>query len=346
MQTELQTLDKAADQVLTVGIIGAGHVVSANHLPVLMAMDNYRVSWIADKDERRSRQVAKSYGLTSYDLQNGIANCPETDAVLLAIPWGVRAPYYRILAERKTAIYVEKPLARTREEHQKLCSKFPDYNLACGLNRRSWGIVQFCRQVISSHLLGPVRAARFGMGTLGGIAAADLYMADARLSGGGMLIETGVHGIDTVLYCLNAQEAKLTGGTMVIENGHDIHCDGTLSLTDQEGHAVPFEVEVSRLKNTINRVEFEFDYCTIFFSLFASPELFIENKRGECQSILTNRTSYYPFTWNQVLFEFWQAFRSAILYRSPNYTAASQSALSTEVIEKLYSLGNQAEGRA
>lgn len=325
----------------TLGIIGAGNVVSANHLPVLKAMPDVQVSWITDKDTRRATRVAQAYGVTERDLAS-LDEFPRTDAVLLAIPFGVREPFYRALAERGDAVYVEKPFARTVAAHHRLCSLFTDYQLACGYNRRSWGLVQFCKQIVETRLFGKIRHVRFGFGSAGGITAGGHYTADPAIAGGGMLFETGVHGIDTLLYCLNAQAAKVTSGKLVMDEGHDIHCEAILSLEDGDGDTIPFEIEVSRLKNTIERVELHFDNCMATFGLFGlAPELRVQSTRGKLQTILTDRNNLYPFTWNQTLGEFWKAFLTGLESRQANYTAANRSVLTTDVVEQLYGMPAQ-----
>lgn len=326
----------------TLGIIGAGNVVSGNHLPVLKAMPEVQIAWITDKDKGRANRVAKAYGVAGCEAEGGLENFPKTDAVLLAIPFGVREPYYAALAQREDAVYVEKPFARTVAAHHRLCSSFADYQLACGYNRRSWGIVQFCKEIIETQLLGRIRHVRFGFGSAGGITAGGHYTADSAIAGGGMLFETGVHGIDTLLYCLDAQTAHLTSGKMIMDQGHDIHCEATLELQDRDGESIPFEIEVSRLKNTIERVELHFDNCIATFGLFGlAPELRVQSTNGKLQTILTNRTNLYPFTWNQTLSEFWKAFLSGLRAREANYTSAYRSVLTTDVVEQLYGLPAQ-----
>ena len=105
-------LDMSTSPPFTLGIIGAGNVVSANHLPVLEAMPEVQISWITDKDNGRAARVAQAYGIADRDLAGGLDNFPKTDAVLMAIPFGVREPYYTALAQRGDAVYVEKPFAR------------------------------------------------------------------------------------------------------------------------------------------------------------------------------------------------------------------------------------------
>jgi predicted dehydrogenase len=321
---------------VTLGIIGAGHVVKANHLPVLKAMPQIAVSWITDKDLARAQRIGKSYDVPVRDLSADLLSFPKTDVVLLAIPFGVRAPYYEALSQLPSAIFVEKPIARTVAGHRKLCDTFGDSRIACGFNRRAWGIVQLCKKVVTSGLFGKVRRVRFGMGTLGGIPTASHYMADAKLAGGGMLIETGVHGVDTVLYCLDAQRVQLEDGNMIMENGHDIHCNGLFTVVTSRGEKVPFEIEVSRLKNTVNRIEFHFDHCNVIFTIFDSLQLWVTSKDGAFQSLLSTTANCYPFRWTQVLMEFWRDFLDGVKNGQANYTSAGDSVLTTQVIQNMY----------
>lgn len=114
-----------------IGIIGAGNVVTTIHLPVLLALDAVEVSWIADKNAKRAQQVADAHGIPAAGLAQGAESIPEADVVLLAIPYGVRAPYYERLAARSIAVYAEKPFARTAVEHAELCDLFASHRLAC-----------------------------------------------------------------------------------------------------------------------------------------------------------------------------------------------------------------------
>lgn len=327
----------------TVGIVGAGNVVSSNHLPVLLAMNDIQVAWITDKDATRAHNVAEAYGIPDCNLSQGFAAFPKADAVLLAVPYGARAPYYSVLAGRGIAVYVEKPFARTVAIHRDLCAPFADHAIACGFNRRAWGVVRFWRDVIESRMFGKVRAVRFGFGSLGGIAAGGTYFANAKLAGGGILFESGVHGIDTVLYCLQAQAARLESGNLIMDNGHDIHCHGHLTLIDGCGESVPFDIEVTMLKNSINRLEFEFDGCTVHFSPYGAPELSVESKSGKVQSIITNREQLYPYSWNQVLAKFWRDFLAGVSQQEANYTSAYTSLLTTGVVEQLYGLSEKSK---
>lgn len=203
------------------------------------------------------------------------------------------------------------------------------------------GVVGVCREVIATGLFGALRRARFGQGNLGGITTGAGFAGDVAISGGGPLLETGVHGIDTVFYCLGAESVRLRSGRIVMDEGLDLHAEGMFEVVDSRGDTIPFEVEVSRLRNTINRIEFEFEQATVYFSIFSLSgldNLHVQPHGSNAGYTLMNSRNNFPRTWNQVGAAFWEAFLGGVSAGEANYTAAGDSVLTTQAVEMLYAL--------
>ena len=165
---------------LTVGIVGAGAVVEKSHLPVLRATRELSVIWLADINMRKARSLGDAHGVKAVDISYGLDSLPPADVVLLAIPLGARSPYYEVLSTGSSALYVEKPIARTLKDHQQLCSWFPDYRLGCGFQRRSSGATQLLRQIITERLFGDLRLIRFGWGGPGS-SGGDGFLSNLKI---------------------------------------------------------------------------------------------------------------------------------------------------------------------
>src|SRR5262245_29571325 len=191
-----------------VGIVGAGEIVARAHLPVLTNMPDVRVAWICDRDARRAASVAKAFGVSFAPLPSAPADLPAADVVLLGIPYGARWAYYEALAARDAALLVEKPLFRSVARHERLCAAWPDHALGHGFQRRSQGVVRLCRDLVADDTFGPLRRLELGLGSPGAVTHGR-YFASPELSGGGILFETGVHGIDALLYLSRARAARV-----------------------------------------------------------------------------------------------------------------------------------------
>ena len=320
-----------------IGIIGAGEIVSRIHLPVLTNMPDVQIAWICDRDDARAKAVAHGYGIPFTAFVADAAALPEADVVLLGIPYGARWSYYPALASRGTALFVEKPLFRTVERHERTCASWPDHALGHGFQRRSLGVVRTCRDLIERGTFGPLRSAHFGMGAPG-VVTRGRYFSTQELSGGGVLFETGVHGIDALVYMARARDVRVKRAHMLAEAGLDMHTEAEFELRTQDGSTVDATIEISCLRDTSNRIELGFDRARLRFSLFdANGRISLGSAGGGDDLELTPATPRgYPYTHAQALFAHWNAFLSGLREGRANHTAARDSVLTTAIVEQCY----------
>ena len=139
---------------LTLGILGAGQIVSNVHLPVALALSELRLSWVADVNLEKAEAVAHAFGVKHVHLPANLTDLPPCDVLLLAVPFGERDPYYQALRQHNCALYVEKPFSRSVQHHQTICSWFPANRLGCGLQRRSWGPTLLIKELIADRMFG------------------------------------------------------------------------------------------------------------------------------------------------------------------------------------------------
>jgi predicted dehydrogenase len=273
-------------------------------------------------------------------LPQQLADLPQADVMLLGIPFGVREPYYEALRSREVALYVEKPIALTLREHRRLCDWFADSRLACGFQRRLWAPTQLVRRILADRLFGGLREVRFGFGDPG-IVVSGKYSADPRLASGGILAETAVHGIDALLYILDATSVRLDSVRMICDGGFDLHTEARLSAITSSGE-IDWELKVSCLEETINQLEFICDTATFSYSLFGDGAITVKPHGAAGQYVLSPERAMQPFTAAQTFHAFWSLFLSGVRTGQVNETAASQSLLTTAVLEGLYEQGRGA----
>jgi predicted dehydrogenase len=325
-----RTLDR-----FSVGIIGAGDIVTMGHLPVLLAMDKVSVVWITDSDPRKLESVVRAFRIKACELPQDPKQLPEADVILLAIPYGARRSYYMALRDRPSALYVEKPFAKTLEEHRKLCSWFPDYRLACGFQRRSSGTTLLVRRILDEKLFGPLVRIDFGFGKPG-LTTAGKYYSDIGLAGGGILLESAIHGIDAILFCTRAVNVEIKCAKMIAEGGFDLHTTAELLITTERKECISCQVTVSCLQDTIEGLEFVFENAVMAFS-FNKESVVVRPIHGiDAYSLSTLEGNLTPHTTYQSFYEFWSLFLAGLRAQQANYTSASQSILTTRSIEGLY----------
>lgn len=320
------------------GVVGAGEIVAKTHLPVLRTIPTVSVDWLTDLDFQKARAVADAFGVRKCVLPEDLMELPPSDIVLIAVPYGVRAPYYKVFRQRLSALYVEKPFARTVDYHRKICSWFPEFGLACGLQRRCWGPLRLVKQIITTRLFGSLRSVRYGFGGPG-LTVGGRYNADLQTAGGGPLFESAVHGIDAILFSTDAVGTQVKAATMIMDGGFDLHTTAEIVLVSRYGDNILVEVTVSVLEDTLNGLEYVFENAVICLS-FSGKDLQIrpKNATGHCR-ISPGRNETYPLSTMQTMYAYWCRFLEGLRSQQTNETSATQAVLTTKVIEELYRAG-------
>lgn len=324
---------------ISVGIVGAGQIVSDVHVPILLSLPNVSLEWIADSDWQKAKSVARAYKLNYCTPRDNLKNLAKADIILLAIPYGARDPYYEILRERQCAIYVEKPFANSLAYHKKISAGFFDYQLGVGFQRRSWGPTLLIKQLIDSNLFGPLRSVQYGFGGPG-IVTSGRYSTNLQLAGGGILFETGVHGIDALLFVTGAIASNINRVKMVMDEGFDLHTEAELELTTKRAENIACHITVSCLQETIERTEFTFDQAVVSYSLFSEGQVTVKPLGGGGSYLITTAKPLSPSTPFQTFAEHWSKFIHGVHTQQANWTSAAQTTLTTAVVEKLYELGS------
>lgn len=326
-------------KILTVGIVGVGDVVDKAHLPLLLALDEVYVSWVTDINGQRAEQVAKKYRIDWLPMPSQLGQLPYTDIVLLAIPYGARAPYYKVLRERDSAIYAEKPVARSIKEHKQLNSQFAHSKFGVGFQRRSLGTVSLLRKFVKEEIFGGLNKIKFRHGGSANVINGKAFSSDTVLAGGGVLFEHGIHGLDLALFISGAKSAKSYRVNTVIEAGFDVHAEGKVSINNEKNE-FDLDFKVSWIAEVGEGLTFYFDNVNAHMSL-GIPEIQLNLPDGRKLLTLSDKIDLYPTTGFQSLGEYWRCFISAIRKNEENYTSLSSYMLTTELIAQIYAEGTK-----
>lgn len=104
---------------LRVGLVGAGRFATSTLIPAIKSSGLAELAWVAD--EKGAGHLARRHGFSNAttDLL-AVINDPELDAVFIATPHSSHAWLVLQALMAKKAVFVEKPLAITREDLNKL----------------------------------------------------------------------------------------------------------------------------------------------------------------------------------------------------------------------------------
>lgn len=146
------------------------------------------------------RERASRLGVPIYaDYRQLLEDC-HVDGVVVALPNQLHAEAAWRSAEKGAAVLVEKPLAPTVDEGQRIIEVCRRYHvpLLVGHHRRFSSLVERCRNLLVQGAVGRVVGATM----IWALAKDRSYFQDQwRISrGGGPLLLNGIHDIDTIRY--------------------------------------------------------------------------------------------------------------------------------------------------
>ncbi len=237
------------------GIVGAGSVTAARHLPNLKKCPEAQVVAIARRSPDLLARVADAFGVPGRytDYRQMLAEA-DLDGVVVASPAGLHYEHARAALEAGCHVLVEKPLVLDPAQGEALVALAREKGrlLAVGLDRRGNEHYRYARQVVESGDLGRIRHVSWTQavglmpilrGEPGdrGIPRMPGTHSDPALSGGGVLVNVGTHAVDAALWLTGlapeavsavvghddlpvetraAVQAKLAGGALL-----DLSCE-------------------------------------------------------------------------------------------------------------------------
>jgi len=112
-----------ADRSLAIGVIGAGFLSQAAHLPSFSALDGVRLVALADLRPELAARVAARWGIPNvYPSHRELLADPAIDAVVAITPRSATAEVARDVLETGRPVLTEKPIAGSHDEAQQLVS--------------------------------------------------------------------------------------------------------------------------------------------------------------------------------------------------------------------------------
>lgn len=197
---------------LHIGVIGAGSI-SSMHLTAYQANEDAVVHAVCDLREERAREAARRFGATHTftDYRELLAD-PAIDAVSVCTWNDTHAEIAMAAIRAGKHVLVEKPMCRTVAEAEALRAvvRASDRVLQVGFVRRYDPNVQLLRRFTEGGELGDIYYAKASslrrLGNPGG------WFADEARSGGGPLLDIGVHAIDLCWYMMGKPPVAAVSG--------------------------------------------------------------------------------------------------------------------------------------
>jgi predicted dehydrogenase len=206
---------------LRVGVVGAGKVLERYHNPAINGVPEVVRSIVIDADEASARAAAERFGFPKWSGDLADAS-QHADVAIVLVPNGLHAKISCQLLEQGVHVLCEKPMARNVEECLSMidAARRGHAQLCVGHNRRFRQHFWMAREFLKRGLIGePVSVAAEEGSTQDWPRSAAYF--DPLQSGGGALMDVGIHAIDLIRWLgdeFDTVEYRGNGSTGKVES--------------------------------------------------------------------------------------------------------------------------------
>jgi predicted dehydrogenase len=203
-------------------VIGLG--VGVLHARAYQASPDSELIAICDIDQARLHERGKELGIPAemqFTDYRDLLKLPELDAVSVALPNHLHAPVAVDAFEAGKHVLSEKPLAISKTEAARMvaASKACGKTLMVCFNYRFREDARWLMGMRDAGRMGDIYYARAGWLRNSGIPGWGGWFTNKALSGGGPLIDLGVHILDLTLWLMGYPKPITVSGTTFAKFG-------------------------------------------------------------------------------------------------------------------------------
>lgn len=193
---------------LTVAVIGCGTIARSAHLPSYSQNPMADIKYVVDIIPEKAREMAEKYNVPHFVTDyREVLEDKEVDAVSICTPNYTHAPITIDCLKAGKNVLCEKPASVNFElvKNMKEAADRADKILNIGVVNRFNTAVNKIKDIIESGELGKVYHVYCSFRSHRSIPGMGGWFTTKAMSGGGVLIDWGVHFLDLINYCTNPE---------------------------------------------------------------------------------------------------------------------------------------------
>jgi len=202
---------------LKVGVVGTGGIFKFAHLPGWLSHKEVEIVAFCDAFKASAEAAAKDFpGTKVYEDYRELIDDPSIDIIGISTPNVYHSEIAIAALNKGKHVFCEKPDAINPAEAQKMAdaAKASGKLLMAMRNNRFSEEAKFAKKIIGKGELGELYTGRCGWIRRRGIPGRGGWFTTKELSGGGPLIDLGVHMIDMAMWLAgNPKPVTVSGST-------------------------------------------------------------------------------------------------------------------------------------
>ncbi|TPE44283.1 Gfo/Idh/MocA family protein [Pontibacter mangrovi] len=207
-QASSASSSSASDSKPKLGFLGVGWI-GRNRMEVIAKHNAAEVAYISDTATHNAEEALKSAPeATQVHSLEAMLHKPEVNGIVIATPSAFHAEQSSLALEAGKSVFCQKPLGRNLEETKRVVEAARQSNKLLGvdLSYRYTAAMQEVYKVVQSGELGQIYAIELVFHNAYGPDKAWFY--EPKLSGGGCVIDLGVHLVDLALWSMDFPKVR------------------------------------------------------------------------------------------------------------------------------------------
>ena len=219
------------------GIIGAGGIADRRTMPGMELAENAEIYAVMEIDMALSEKLRDKYkAVKAYDNEAELFADTEVEAVYIASPVVHHKRQAMAAADARKHILLEKPIALTVEEGNEVIDycKSKGVLLATGFMMRYHAYHQAMKKLVDEGKMGQIVSCRAQLTCWYPDMPGNWRQATAT-SGGGALMDMGVHCLDLIQYITGSKVKRAAGMTSSLTFEYEVEDSGALLVELENG---------------------------------------------------------------------------------------------------------------
>ncbi|MEM2179103.1 MAG: Gfo/Idh/MocA family oxidoreductase [Candidatus Methanomethylicaceae archaeon] len=220
-------------RVIKAAIIGTGFMAKT-HLEAWQLVKGGNATVIVSRTYEKAKQLASKYGIEASENLEKTLKKQDIDIVDICVPTYLHREYVELAAENGKHILLEKPIATTLEDADKIVSVSNKFNvklMVAHVLRYFSEYIEIRKKVLNGMIGYPkhIRASR--KSTFPSWAE---WFKDSEKSGG-VIVDLAIHDIDFLRWCLKDEVESVYCKEVKIRSEHEINDHALIILRFNKG---------------------------------------------------------------------------------------------------------------
>jgi predicted dehydrogenase len=205
---------KAAKKIGFV-VVGLGSIAQSSVLPAFRNCKKAKLVALVSRDKEKAKQLARKFGADNAYSNDEYVAClssPDASAIYIATPQGEHEALTVRAAEAGKHVLCEKPLAATVKQSARMVEACRQHGvlLMTAYRKHFEPSTLYLKKLVREGALGRIDVIHTAFSELHSPGTSLPWLLDARLAGGGPLMDLGVYCVNTSRWLVDQDPVEVS----------------------------------------------------------------------------------------------------------------------------------------